>query len=139
MRDIIKAEITDLDKIIRIDCEVVGHKNRQDYIKNAIELGHCIIAKEKDAIVAFLVYDTNFFECAFISLIIVSPTRRRKGIASQLMDYMCKTSPTIKIFSSTNRSNISMQKVFETNGFVQSGFVENLDEGDPEIIYFKFK
>lgn len=131
--------MTDLDKIIGIDCEVIGYTNRRDYIKNAIELGHCIIAKEEDAIVAFLVYDTTFFECVFISLIIVSPTKRRKGIASKLLEYMRRTSPTMKIFSSTNRSNISMQKVFETNGFVQSGFVENLDEGDPEIIYYRLK
>jgi len=139
MRNIIKAEMTDLDKIITLDSEIVGHKKRRDYFKNAIELERCIIAKEKDTIVAFLIYDTNFFQCAFISLIIVSPTRRRKGIAGQLMDYMRRISPTMKIFSSTNRSNISMQKVFETNGFVQSGFVENLDEGDPEIIYFRLK
>jgi len=32
-----------------------------------------------------------------------------------------------------------MQKVFEANGFVQSGIIENLDEGNPEIIYFKTK
>jgi hypothetical protein len=30
-----------------------------------------------------------------------------------------------------------MQAVYESLGFVRSGFVENLDEGDPEIIYFK--
>jgi len=30
-----------------------------------------------------------------------------------------------------------MQKVFKANGFKQSGFIENLDEGDPEIIYFR--
>jgi hypothetical protein len=32
-----------------------------------------------------------------------------------------------------------MQKVFEANGFVESGIVENLDEGDPEIIFYKSK
>jgi hypothetical protein len=32
-----------------------------------------------------------------------------------------------------------MQKVFHANGFIQSGIVENLDEGDPEIIYCNSK
>ncbi len=32
-----------------------------------------------------------------------------------------------------------MQKIFDFNGFIESGIVENLDEGDPEIIYFKVK
>jgi hypothetical protein len=48
-------------------------------------------------------------------------------------------SPTMKIFSSTNKSNRRMQEIFKANGFIQSGFIENLDEGDPEIIYFKSK
>lgn len=29
-----------------------------------------------------------------------------------------------------------MQKVFNSNGFIRSGIVENLDEGDPEIIFY---
>lgn len=96
-----------------------------------------IIAKEEDDIAGFLIYDTNFFECSFISLIIVSPSKRRKGYASLLLDYMLSISTTAKVFSSTNRSNVSMHKVFELNGFVESGIVKNLDDGDPEIIYFK--
>ena len=53
------------------------------------------------------------------------------------MEYFFCISPTKKIFSSTNQSNKRMQEVFKANGFIQSGFVENLDDGDPEIIYFK--
>jgi ribosomal protein S18 acetylase RimI-like enzyme len=137
MKNVVKANIEDLDKIVHIESEVIGNTSRRNYIENAIELERCIIAKEEDDIVGFLIYDTNFFECSFITLIIVSPSKRRKGYASLLMDNMMSTSPTMKVFSSTNRSNISMQKVFDTNGFIQSGIVENLDDGDPEIIYFK--
>lgn len=139
MKIAVKANIEDLDKIMNIDCEVIGNTSRRDYIENAIELGHCIIAKNEDDIEGFLICDINFFECSFISLIIVSPSKRRKGNASLLMDYMMSISPTTKVFSSTNRSNISMQEVFHANGFIESGIVENLDEGDPEIIYFKSK
>ncbi|MFD3449354.1 GNAT family N-acetyltransferase [Microbacteriaceae bacterium 4G12] len=139
MKNIVEARIEDLEKIVEIDSEVIGNKSRRAYIQNAIEFGRCIVAIEGDSIVGFLIYDTNFFDCAFISLIIVSPSKRRKGYASYLMDYMVNISPTTKIFSSTNRSNYDMQRVFEANGFVQSGIVENLDEGDPEIVYFKSK
>ena len=41
-----------------------------------------------------------------------------------------------RFFSSTNESNESMQKVFNANGFIRSGIVENLDEADPEIIFY---
>ncbi|WNF38981.1 GNAT family N-acetyltransferase [Bacillaceae bacterium IKA-2] len=139
MKTVVKANIEDLDKIVSRDSEVIGNTSRLSYFEKSIELGHCIIAKEDDDIVGFLIYDTNFFECAFISLVIISPSNRRKGFASLLLDYMMSKSPTTKVFSSTNRSNISMQRVFDSNGFMQSGIVENLDEGDPEIIYFKSK
>ena len=42
-----------------------------------------------------------------------------------------------KLFTSTNQSNTQMQALCETLGYVKSGWVDNLDEGDPEIIYFK--
>ena len=139
MKTVVKADIEDLNKVVNIDSEVIGNTSRRNYLEKSIELGHCIIAKEDNDIVGFLIYDTNFFECTFISLVIVSPSNRRKGYASLLMDYMMSSSPTDKVFSSTNRSNISMQRLFDANGFIRSGIVENLDEGDPEIIYFKSK
>jgi ribosomal protein S18 acetylase RimI-like enzyme len=137
--NIVEAQITDLNAIVQVDRQVIGNTSRKDFIENAIKQGRCILVNENEDVAGFLIYDTQFFECTFISLIIVSPAKRRKGYASQMMNYLVRTAPTDKIFSSTNRSNESMQKVFEANGFVESGIVENLDEGDPEIIYFKSK
>ncbi|PGO33147.1 GNAT family N-acetyltransferase [Bacillus cereus] len=119
--------------------DVIGDDSRRDYIKYTIGEGRCIIVKEDNSISGFLTYDTNFFGCTFLSLIIVSPAKRRQGYASSLISYMLTHSPTQKIFSSTNKSNESMQTVFNANGFVRSGIVENLDEGDPEIIFYTKK
>ncbi|MEK4914954.1 GNAT family N-acetyltransferase [Bacillus sp. FSL E2-8887] len=132
---ITNAEITDLDSIGDIDIDVIGNDNRRNYIKRAIDEGTCIIAKEDNSISGFLTYDTNFFGYTFLSLIIVSPTKRRQGHASSLISYMLRHSPTQKIFSSTNKSNTNIQKVFKANGFMRSGMIENLDEGDPELIF----
>nr|WP_252091205.1 hypothetical protein [Pseudomonas sp. MWU13-3659] len=41
-----------------------------------------------------------------------------------------------KLFTSTNRSNAPMRRLLERQGFVESGVVEHLDEGDPEQVYF---
>ncbi|UYZ24294.1 GNAT family N-acetyltransferase [Mesobacillus jeotgali] len=139
MVNIVEAQITDLDAIVQVDRQVIGNTSRKVFIEKAIKQGRCILVNEDGDVAGFLIYDTHFFECTFISLIIVSPAKRRKGYASQMMNYLVRTSLTEKIFSSTNRSNESMQKVFKANGFIQSGIVENLDEGDPEIIYFKSK
>ncbi|KEK20758.1 hypothetical protein BAGA_29680 [Bacillus gaemokensis] len=42
-----------------------------------------------------------------------------------------------KIFSSTNKSNEKMQQVFYSLNYINSGYIDNLDDGDPEIIFFK--
>ncbi|QWU47307.1 GNAT family N-acetyltransferase [Bacillus sp. NP247] len=135
MENVAKASIDDLDSILHIDVAVIGDDSRRNYIKHAIDEGNCIIAKEDNSISGFLTYDTNFFGSTFLSLIIVSPTKRRQGHASSLISYMLRHFPTQKIFSSTNESNTNMQKVFKANGFMRSGMIENLDEGDPEIIF----
>ncbi|MGG5739434.1 MULTISPECIES: GNAT family N-acetyltransferase [Bacillus cereus group] len=135
MENVTKASIDDLGSIVHIDMDVIGNDSRRNYIKHAIDAGNCIITKEDNSISGFLTYDTNFFDCTFLSLIIVSPVKRRRGHASSLISYMLRHSPTQKIFSSTNESNESMQKVFKANGFIRSGIIENLDEGNPELIF----
>ncbi|AST00137.1 N-acetyltransferase [Geobacillus thermocatenulatus] len=137
MEHITIAKLNELDEIVRIDAEVIGDESRRTYIKKAIEEGGCLVAKVNRSIVGFLVYNTHFFECSFISLVVVKPSERRKGYAKSLIKYFENISPTEKIFSSTNQSNERMHRVFLSLGYSKSGFIDNLDEGDPEIIYFK--
>lgn len=131
------AEIEELNKIIDIDYETVGHRERTEYIKEAIVNKTCLVAKEDSNIIGFLIYNSNFFEQCFICLIIVCKEYRKKGIGSLLLINFEKFALTEKIFSSTNKSNEIMQEVFRKNGYVSSGYIDNLDEGDPEIIFFK--
>nr|WP_150285132.1 GNAT family N-acetyltransferase [Rummeliibacillus sp. TYF-LIM-RU47] len=127
MLHISKPNLIKLDEIVNIDIEVIGNDSRRQSIKKAIDEGRCIVVKDNNSIVGFLIYDTHFFECSFISLVIVKLTERRKRYATSLIEYFISIAPTKKIFSSTNQSNKKMQKVFKANGFKQSGFIENLD------------
>ncbi|QDQ03090.1 GNAT family N-acetyltransferase [Lysinibacillus fusiformis] len=133
------ACLDDLHELVTIDQQVIGSPTRQDLIEKAIVEERCIICKTQSGIGGFLIFTTDFFECSFIALVIVKPTERRKGIATSLLGHFVELASTTKIFSSTNQSNTDMQKVFETAGFIKSGFIENLDDGDPEIIYYKLK
>ncbi|MEI2467962.1 GNAT family N-acetyltransferase [Niallia taxi] len=139
MKSLEMAQLINLDDIVKIDELVIGNKSRCESIRKAIKEERCIVANDKNLIVGYLIFDTNFFGCSFISLIIVSQTERRKGYATSLIEYFINISPTKKIFSSTNKSNQTMQEVFKASGFLQSGLIENLDEGDPEVIYHKSK
>ena len=85
----------------------------------------------------YAVFDRSLFEQPFVALLCVSGSHRRLGIGSALMRYIGSICAEDKLFTSTNQSNMPMQNLCEQLGFIRSGYIENLDEGDPEIIYFK--
>lgn len=136
MVQVMEARMEHVDTLCMIDKEVIGDNSRSETIKKAVEERRCIICKMPHSIAGFLIFTIDFFECSFISFVIVKPSERRKGLATLLLIDFVKRAPTAKIFSSTNRSNSQMQKVFETAGFKRSGYIENLDDDDPEIVYF---
>ena len=82
-------------------------------------------------------FDGGFFGRGFVWLIWVEESFRRSGVASALMRQAEKDCPSDDLFTSTNLSNIPAQRLFEKLGYARTGMVENLDEGDPEIFYFK--
>lgn len=43
----------------------------------------------------------------------------------------------LKLFTSTNLSNLPMQSLLSKSGYELSGVIHNLDVGDPEIVYYK--
>lgn len=139
MTQLLEASMEHIEEICAIDQEVVGDFSRSEYIRTAINQKRCIIQQTEKGIAGFLIYTNDFFQNSFISLVIVKPSNRRKGVATALLSFYVEMAASPKIFSSTNQSNTSMHMVFEAAGFIRSGFIENLDEGDPEIIYVKFK
>lgn len=83
------------------------------------------------------VLDFSFFGQAFIPLIMVRGSQRRHGVGSAILRTLESQCAAVKLFTSTNASNEPMQKLLEKLGFIKSGYIENLDEGDPEIVFIK--
>ncbi len=137
MSHIKEARMEHLQALCTIDQEVIGDASRTEEIQQAIEEKRCLLYQSTDNIAGFLLFTNDFFGYSFISLVIVKPSERRKGVASALMKAYMQMAKTSKVFSSTNQSNKRMQQLFHNLGFVKSGVIDNLDEGDPEIIYMK--
>jgi hypothetical protein len=131
------ANQNDVQDVITLDREMIGHNLRKKQIETAIQHERCLVIHEQSELAGFLLYHTEFFECCFVSLLMIKPSFQRKGLAKALLMSMDIFSPTNKIFSSTNQSNEVMHNVFERFGYIKSGIIENLDEDDPEIIYLK--
>jgi len=132
-----KAALKDLTAILEV-MKAGSTADHTDFVIRAVKAGQCQVASIDDKVVGFGILGTSlFFHQEFMELLIVHPGHWRQGIGTALIRKLERLCATNKFFTSTNQSNIRAQKTYEANGFVRSGFIENLDEGDPEIIYFK--
>jgi GNAT superfamily N-acetyltransferase len=133
-----KATQKELAAILELEAMLIGNKeDPTDLIKRSIKAGECLVALIDDKVVGAAILNYTFYYRGWLGLLNVNPAYRRRGVATALIQRMEKLCKTPKFFTSTNQSNVTAQKTYEANGFVRSGYIENLDEGDPEIIYFK--
>ena len=130
-----KALIVDFD--YRLDKVEHIELKREEKITKAILDKECFIILADDRAVGFVIFDYRFFDQGWIELIIIEEKYRGKGIGGQAMDLICKQSKMNKVFTSTNSSNTQMQKALNKVGFSFAGKIDGLDEGDPELFYFK--
>jgi ribosomal protein S18 acetylase RimI-like enzyme len=132
-----KATIKDLPAILEV-MRIGTTVDHTEFIKQSVRVGKCFVTSVADKVTGFgILGNSLFYNHKFIELLIVHPEYRRRGIATALIKRMEKMCKTPKLFTSTNESNITAQKTYEANGFIRSGYIENLDEADLEIIYFK--
>jgi ribosomal protein S18 acetylase RimI-like enzyme len=135
--DVAGARPGDISVVQAIDERVLGRAERREFLRRAVEAEECLVARFEGVIAGFSVVDRSFYDQRFIALLIVDPDHQRRGIGSALMRAIEARFPGEKLFTSTNASNLKMQALCERLGYVRSGYIENLDEDDPEIIYFK--
>jgi GNAT superfamily N-acetyltransferase len=98
----------------------------------------CLVASagESGELTGFVIVSHGgFFGRDFISMVFVSPAARRTGVASQLLAAVCE-GLSRQVWTSTNRSNKPMRSLLERDGWVFSGELEGLDEGDPELVFY---
>jgi GNAT superfamily N-acetyltransferase len=108
--------------------------------KHIIELvgaGSSFVAIEAGDVVGYAAIDSrNFFGRDFVDLLYVDLANRRRGIGRRLMEEAVRRSSTPRVFTSTNESNEPMRSLLAADGWVLSGVLDGLDEGDPEWVFF---
>ena len=137
MSKIRKAVKSDAELIINF--EHVGQSDlwRVQFINQSISSGLCYVFENENRVVAYSVLEYSFFGNGFIAMLYVDPKFRRHGFGIALMKHLEDICRTKKLFTSTNQSNKPMQALLLKTGYQPSGVVENLDENDPELFYFK--
>ena len=128
----------DVDAMLACDAYAQAHASRGDAVRAAVGQGHCQVAIRAGQVAGYVLTRDDFFDYGFVSLVVVSPAHQRRGVGVRLLAAAEAACQTDKIFTSTNQSNLAAQRLFASAGFVRSGQIDHLDEGDPELVYVKF-
>jgi len=126
----------DLQDIIAIDTTAPHDEFRAVKIKSWIDDDSCHLIVLEGRIVAYGVLTYHFFDCGFIEMLMVGEKFRRMRLGLKLINYLKSICSRSKLFTSTNQSNLVMQALLAEADFTRSGYIDNLDENDPELIFF---
>lgn len=121
-----------------IDPNVRKDLVRREAIDSAIASRHCWIADYAGQPAGYGLASRNFFSRDFIDLIYVAEFARRSGVGDAILAAIESACAATSIFTSTNESNEPMRALLQSRDYRQSGRIENLDPGDPELVYVKF-
>ncbi|MCX7289947.1 GNAT family N-acetyltransferase [Janthinobacterium sp.] len=128
----------DVAAMLACDAYAQSHASRGDAVRDAVGKGQCQVAMRAGQVAGYVLTHDDFFGHGFVSLVVVDSGQQRRGVGLRLLAAAANTCPTAKLFTSTNQSNVAAQRLFASAGFVPSGQIDHLDEGDPELVYVKW-
>lgn len=131
------AQADDVDAMLACDAYAQAHASRGEAVRAAVSQGHCQVAIRAGQVAGYVLTHGDFFGHGFVSLVVVAPAQQRRGVGLRLLAAAEAACRTGKLFTSTNQSNGTAQRLFARAGFVRSGQIDHLDEGDPELVYVK--
>ena len=111
---------------------------RRRRFMRGLDEGEVVIVYGSDVIYAYAWIYEGFFGHTFLAYLAVQPQYRRNALAGMLLRSAEQRAVTDRVFSSTNASNTPMQAVFDRYGWKRCGEIDDLDLGDPEIVYVKY-
>lgn len=136
-----RAVADDVGGILALDqfAATTDH-GRAEFLRRCVELGECLVFLDQGSVAGFaVVRSAHFFGRDFVDLVMVDPARRRSGIGRGLLRSAVVTAGTGQVFTSTNTSNQPMRSLLQAEGWSFSGELDGLDEGDPELVFYKFR
>jgi ribosomal protein S18 acetylase RimI-like enzyme len=134
-----RAVADDLDGVLHTDhIAAQGDHERAEFLRSSLLAGQCHVHVTGGAVTGFvIVQPAHFFGRDFVELLIVEPAARRSGIGRALLRHAHAAAGTSQVFTSTNTSNHAMRTLLAAEGWSFSGELSGLDDGDPELVFYK--
>ncbi|MFJ6775423.1 GNAT family N-acetyltransferase [Kitasatospora sp. NPDC091257] len=129
---------SDADALVGIDTvAAAGDEERAASIRRWCRQGPgpVFVADGGSGPLGYCVVEYTFFDQGFVTMLMVSPPARGRGVGRRLLDAAADSCETPKLFTSTNVSNHPMRRLLHGAGWQPVGLVHGLDEGDPELFH----
>ncbi|MGA0601647.1 GNAT family N-acetyltransferase [Caulobacter sp. KR2-114] len=134
-----RATRDDLARLTGVDPRLDTEPGRAAHLAPLLDLGLSWVAEAQDRPLGYVVASTRFFDRPFVDLVVVAQDARRLGVGTALMAACEDQHDDDRLFTSTNESNQPMRALLAKAGYRVSGVIENLDPGDPELVFVKFR
>ncbi|MGE8258354.1 MAG: N-acetyltransferase family protein [Stenotrophomonas sp.] len=131
-----QADMGDLPALVAIDSVAPLDDRRARQIEKWIAGEFCHLIEVDNEVAGYCVLHYQFFDCGFIEMLMVCERFRKRGLGLRMIERLKSICTNPKLFTSTNQSNESMQSLLRKAHFVGSGHIQNLEQGDPELIFF---
>lgn len=110
----------------------------REKLYRAVEQRACLIARDSQTIVGYLLREPCFLGYPIITTIDICRDYLHKGVAHVLLEYAIQTNPADRLFATLLSNNQTHRLLFESMGFSLSGQVHHIHPTDLHLIYVKF-
>ena len=121
-------------------CFAFDHSDRQDIIENKIDMHEIILAERCGEVIGYLKLEYIWSKLPYISLIILNPEFRGKGIGTLLLNYLIEflqLNGFETLLSSSQVNEAEPQMWHRKMGFVECGILSGINEGGIGEVFFK--
>jgi ribosomal protein S18 acetylase RimI-like enzyme len=131
------ASLFELQDLLSVDTVAVHDSSRKDSIAHWLRHDTVLAASVQNQPIGYIVLNQGFFHHAQVEMLMVASGFRGKGVGQRLLQEVEAVAHSPKLFITTNQSNDRMQRLLIRSGYRICGFIEELDPGDPELVFFK--
>ncbi|HYE12723.1 MAG TPA: GNAT family N-acetyltransferase [Patescibacteria group bacterium] len=138
---------TDVSIVVRFatpndieSCFVFDHSDRQDIIENKTDMHEIILAERCGEVIGYLKLEYIWSKLPYISLIILKPEFRGKGIGSLMLNYLIEflqLNGFDTLLSSSQVNEAEPQMWHRKKGFIECGILNGINEHGIGEVFFR--
>ncbi len=131
------ARLADARALKALDTVVPRDPTRADWIDRWLREDTVLVAEVDRRVIGYGVFNHGFFHESQVDMLMLHPDYRGQRIGEQLLLALEGKADTPRFFVTTNLTNHRMQSLLLRTGYSACGYIDQLDPGDPELVFVK--